>query len=374
MRILYVTTISNTVNAFLVPHIQMLIESGHHVDIACNITQPLKEKLKDLGCDVFDIGFQRSPLTLANLKAFIKIKKYIEDGKYDLVHTHTPISSFITRLACKKFNNIKMVYTVHGYHFYKGSSFMSWKVYYTLEKWLSKYTDCIITINEEDYTASIENKFKSKQITLMNGVGIDLNDFVPSTKKQKRELREIYGFKVNDFILICVAELNQNKHQGFLIEIAFYLKKIIPELKILLVGTGNGELQYKNLAKKLCVEDQIKFLGYRNDVSSLMKLSDIAVSASRREGLPVNVMEAMATGLPLVVSDCRGNRDLVKHNENGYIVAQNDKQKFSYYIEKLYNDKAMRRKFSLESLNQIQKYDLKNVLGKLKDVHSKIAT
>src|SRR5690606_17805842 len=121
MKILIVTTISNTVNAFLIPHIKMLIEEGHEVHCAFNIVQEVNEELNNLGCKIHNIEFQRSPLRKENIKAYKKLKKLIQQEKYDLVHTHTPVASACVRLACKNFNNIKVIYTAHGFHFYKGA-------------------------------------------------------------------------------------------------------------------------------------------------------------------------------------------------------------------------------------------------------------
>lgn len=120
--------------------------------------------------------------------------------------------------------------------------------------------------------------------------------------------------------MICVGELNNNKNQRVLINAVNILKYKIPNLKLLIVGDGINKDRYQSLINKLELNINVNLLGYRSDVSELMGLSDVAISASRREGLPVNVMEAMATGLALVVSDCRGNVDLITNNETGYIV------------------------------------------------------
>lgn len=369
MKILYVTTISNTVNAFLTPHIKMLIEEGHEVHCAFNIVQEVNEELNNLGCKIHNIEFQRSPLRKENIKAYKKLKKLIQQEKYDLVHTHTPVASACVRLACKNFNNIKVIYTAHGFHFYKGAPIQNWLIYYPIEKWLSKYTDCLITINNEDYKIAKE-KFKAKHVEMVNGVGIDTTKFTPQTLDKKIQLRKEYGYSEKDFILIFVGELNHNKHQDLLINVVFKLKSKIPNFKLLLVGRGDMFEKYTQLVSDLGLEKNVYFLGYRNDVPNLMLISDIAVSSSRREGLPVNVMEAMATGLPLIVTNCRGNRDLVIDNKNGYVV-YDDVETFADKVELLYFSREKREQFAQASLSLIKKFSLNNILEDLKNLYLK---
>jgi glycosyltransferase EpsD len=369
MKILYVATVSNTINAFLVPHIKkLLIEKGNQVDIACNIVQGINPDLIKLGCKIYNIEFQRSPFKKANYKAYIKIKKLIASGEYQLVHTHTPVASFLTRLACRNISNIKVLYTVHGFHFFKGAPLINWLLYYPIEKWLSKYTDCLITINDEDYELAV-NKLKARSVKKVPGVGVDLNKFVPQKLEKKKELRKQYGYSDDDFILIYVGELNYNKHQDLLIKVVHVLKNKIPNIKLLLVGDGRLIEDYKQQVINLKLEDYIHFLGYRKDVPNLMAIADVAVSASRREGLPVNVMEAMATGLPLVVTDCRGNRDLVANGENGFVVALDDIDAFADAIEKLYNSQELRTKFGRANLEMIKKYSLENVMRCMEEIY-----
>lgn len=369
MKILYVSTISGTINAFLAPHIEMLLDLGHQVDIACKISSPISKTLLDRGCRVFEMEFQRSPFKKDNIKAYNALKNLVIDEKYDLVHTHTPVASVITRLVCKNIKGTKVFYTAHGFHFFKGAPLINWLTYYPIEKWLSKYTDCLITINEEDYNTSINKKFKAKEIKLVHGVGVDLSKFEPQTIETNVQMRKEYSYNEDDFILFYAAELNGNKHQDLLINIVNNLKNKIPNIKLLLAGRGPLEDQYKRQVKELGLKDNIEFLGYRNDIKNLLMLSDIAVASSRREGLPVNVMEAMATRLPLVITDSRGHRDLVKDGENGYLVGLNDLQGFINNIEELYKNKEVRNKLGNKGFKMVQKYSLANILEEIKVVY-----
>ena len=370
MKILFVTTISNTVNAFLIPHIRMLINQGHQVDVAFNVQQEINQELLDKGCRVYNINFQRSPLNTGNYSAYKDLKKIIKNEKYDLIHTHTPVASVISRLACKNIKDIKVLYTAHGFHFHKDAPLQNWLIYYPIEKWLSRYTDCLITINEEDYKTAINKKFKAKEIKMVHGVGVDLSKFESQTIEKKNLIRKEYGYKEDDFILFYAAELNANKHQDLLINVLNNLKDKMPNIKLLLAGTGSLESQYKEQVNKLDLNKNVEFLGFRSDIKNLLMLSDVAVASSRREGLPVNVMEAMATGLPLVVTDVRGHRDLVKNDVNGYLVATDDVQGFVNAVEKIYKDKNLAKEFGKKGLDLVQKYSLENVMEEMKEIYT----
>ncbi|MDD2212585.1 MAG: glycosyltransferase family 4 protein [Clostridia bacterium] len=371
MKILFVTTISNAINAFLIPHIELLLKQGHEVDLACNIVREVSPELLRLGCKVHKICFQRSPLKKDNYTAYKKIKRLVLSEGYEVIHTHTPVASFLTRLACRKMAKVKILYTAHGFHFYQGAPLKNWLIYYPLEKAAARWTDSLITMNKEDYKLAHKFKLrKAKAIHKVNGVGIDLQKFVPQTLARKRELRKKYGYNDDDFILIYAAELNYNKHQDLLIKAVKLVRNKMPGIKLLLAGSGSLAEQYKKQVKRLGLEENISFLGHRDDIAALLLLSDLAVSSSRREGLPVNVMEAMATGLPLVVTDSRGNRDLVSDGGNGYVVGINDVPGFAGAIEKLYSSAEIRQRFSEKSLDLVKRYALERVKEEMKEIYA----
>lgn len=371
MKILYVTTISNTVNGFLIPHIKFLIKQKNEVNVAFNIVQDVSTELIKLGCKVHNVEFQRSPLKKANYNAYKRIKKIVLSEDYDLVHTHTPIASFLTRLACRNITKVKMLYTAHGFHFFKGAPLKNWAMYYNIEKFAARWTDVLITMNEEDYTAARKMKLRRiNSVYKVHGIGIDLDKYLPQTIEKKSNLRKKYRYNDNDFILIYAGELSYRKHQDLLIDAIRLLKNKIPNIKLLLAGTGNLSEQYKRQTRNLGLQDNIEFLGYRKDIANLMMLSDIAVSSSRQEGLPVNVMEAIATGLPLVVTDSRGNNDLIINDDNGYVVGINDVDGFANAIEKLYNSEELRQKFKKKNIELIKMYSIENVIKEMEQIYS----
>ncbi len=365
-KVLFTATVDRHILSFHVPYLKWFKEQGYEVHVASNGDSDIPF------ADVkYNIPFERSPYKLANLKAYKQLKKIINDNSYKLIHCHTPMGSVLTRLAAKKArkNGTKVIYTAHGFHFFKGAPIKNWLLYYPVEKWLSRYTDCLITINDEDYECAIRKKFKAGFIKKINGVGIDLNKFTPQTEELKIKLREEYQFDKDDFILIYAAELNYNKHQDLLINVVNLLKDNIPNIKLLLAGTGKLRKQYEEQIRAKNLQKYVKLLGLRKDIPKLLKLSDIAVASSRREGLPVNVMEAMATGLPLVVTDCRGNRDLVRNGENGYVVEIDDVDEFANSVERLYKSEKLRQKFSKKNSELIKMYSIENVRNNIKKIY-----
>lgn len=316
MKILYVTTISLTMNSFFKPHIEMLVQEGHQVDIACNYRDLALDDLYNvLGCTAYQIDFSRSPLSLDNIKAYGQLKKIMEKGDYDIVHCHTPNASVITRLVCRKFrkkNGLKVFYTAHGFHFYKGSPKLNWMIYYPIEKFCSRFTDKLITINQEDYKLA-KDKFKAKEVHYVPGVGIDLSKFENVQVDRNAKRREI-GVPEDSFLLLSVGELNENKNHQIIIKALAKLNN--PKIHYAIAGVGDKREYLIDLANELGISEQVHLLGYRKDIPELNYSADVFCFPSIREGLGLAAIEAMACGLPVIVAKNRGTVDLSDANVN----------------------------------------------------------
>ncbi len=311
MKILYVTTISLTINSFFKPHIEMLVRQGHQVDIACNYKELAFDSLyTELGCDFHQIDFSRSPFSADNVRAYGQLKRVIEKGGYDIVHCHTPNASVITRLVCRKFrrkNNLKVFYTAHGFHFYKGAPKLNWLLFYPVEKLCSRFTDKLITINKEDFGLA-KNKFKAKEVHYVPGVGIDLSRFRDIKVDRNAKRREI-GVPEDAFMMFSVGELNENKNHQIVINALAKVNN--PNVHYVIAGVGEKKDSLAELADNLDLSSNVHFIGYRNDVAELNCSADLFCFPSYREGLSVSLMEAMACGLPVICSKIRGNTDMI---------------------------------------------------------------
>lgn len=365
MKILYVTTVSGTINAFLIPHIKALIKSGHEVDIASSITLPITQGLLDLGCRFFEIKFDRSPINKKNIFAYKDLKHLIKNERYKIIHTHTPIASAIVRLVCKKMEDIKVIYTAHGFHFFKGAPVINWLTYYPTEYWLSKYTDVLITINKEDYGRS-KKSFKAKKVEYIPGVGLDTSKF-KNIQINNKEKREELLVPIDGFLILSVGELNVNKNHETIIRAIAKLKN--PNIYYLICGKGPLENHLITLSKELNIEKQIILLGFRRDIPEICKVVDIFAFPSYREGLPVSVMEAMASGLPIICSDIRGNRDLIENNLGGFLNAPVEVDIFAKNILRLINDKHLRKRMGLFNIENIENFNIEMIISKLEKIY-----
>lgn len=332
-KILYCATVDYHFKAFHLPYMKWFQEQGWEVHVAA------RGDMKLPYCDrKYNISMERSPIKLGNVKAYRDLKRIMDQNGYDIVHAHTPMGGVLARLAARdaRKSGTKVLYTAHGFHFYKGSPLTNWIVYYPLERWLSHYTDCLITINYEDYRLASKHKFKAGSIEHVHGVGVDTVRFSPVSHSERNRLRERHGYREEDFLLYYVAELNKNKNQGLLIKAVAKARHKIPTIRLLLVGDGHMGKYYRKLAEKLGVNDVVDFLGFRKDVDEFAKMCNVAVAGSLREGLPVNIIEAMACGRPVIARDNRGHRELVMDGVTGRLVSENSADRFSQYIIELY--------------------------------------
>lgn len=365
-KILYVTTVSRTINAFLIPHIERLIDEGYEVDCACSIDKEIDKRIVDKGCNIFDTPFSRNPLDVKNIKAFKKLIKLQRENQYDIVHVHTPVASVFGRLLKRKFPSLKTIYTVHGFHFFKGAPLINWIIYYPIEKFMSKYTDVIITMNDEDYNRA--KKLKSKNVYFINGVGIDLN-YYNNNRFNKTEERKKLNLNQDDFVILMIAEANKNKNIIQVIDAIEIIKKNNIEVKVLIAGDGILLERLRKEIKDKKLQNNINMLGYRKDVRELIAACDIGILTSYREGLPRNIMELMAFGKPVIGTNIRGIRDLVINNFNGYLVEVGDSIDTANKIEKVYKEYEKIINMSKNSITLINKYDIRKIIDSIEKIY-----
>jgi len=338
--------------------------------IANNEDQEQKKSLESMGIICLEVPFERNPIKLDNIRAYNELRKIKKSIHFDLIHTHTPVVSFLVRLAYRRNKNTKVIYTSHGFHFYKGAAKLNWLIFFSIEKLAVKWTDHIITINKEDFNNAKKLGFKEQSISYLHGVGVDrVNVPVPNFRKQ--QLINEFSIKENEIIITCVAELNHNKNQMFLLENWKLIKEQCSEAKLLIVGTGSEAENYKRYVDSRSLED-IVFLGFRDDVMDILHISHIITLLSKREGLGKCILEGMIVGLPCVVTNTRGPRDLVIDGINGYIVNLDDRQKLVERFVNLIKNEHLRSELGFESSKKVREYLLENVIEEYKDLYQKI--
>ncbi len=367
-KVLFCATVDYHFKAFHLPILKWFKEKGWEVHIAAcgEMELPYVDQK-------YNIPILRSPLKAKNITAFQELKKVINKNDYKIIHCHTPMGGVLTRLAAKQArkNGTKVFYTAHGFHFCKGSPVMNWLLYYPIEKGLARYTDCLITINDEDYNLAKSHRFRAGEIEHVHGVGVDTSRFKPIDKEDRRERRERFGYKDDDFLMFYAAEFNKNKNQQFLIKALAKIKDSIPNARLLLAGEGLLQDSCKKLAAELGVNHMVDFLGYRNDIVTILPMCDIAVASSLREGLPVNIMEAMACGLPVVAVKNRGHIQLVKNNENGFIINSEENELFSKKLMELGTKKELCNSLGKNSVRMVKQFSLLTVSMELHSIYSR---
>lgn len=363
-KLLYITNISIGVSSFSVAAVRAAEELGVEFHLAGNFDGTTKESLrkneKEYGVKLHQIDFIRTPYDLRNIKAYKQLVQLIKREKFDAIHCNTPTGGVLGRLAGKKCKVRKIIYQAHGFHFYKGAPKKNWLIYYPIEKWLAKYTDALITINNEDYELA-KSKFQLRhngKVYYVPGVGIDLSQYdLPDGVREKK--RKELGLKETDIVLISSGELNENKNNQIIIQALSKLRH--ENLHYIICGTGSKYDELKKMTSDNGLDDYIHFLGYRNDIKELYRASDIFVMPSLREGLSRSIMEAMASGLPCVVSNIRGNTDLLENTNSGFLCEATDVLAYTKKIKKLANDETVRKTIGKNSLVAIQKFNMETV-------------
>lgn len=375
-RALMYASVASMIQQFNMNNIKLLIELGYKVDVACNFEfgstisnekiELLKNDLKDLNVDYYHIPVPRKITDLKNIKeSYKQTLDLLNKMNYDLIHCHSPIGGLICRIANKNSNNYKnckMIYTAHGFHFFKGNNPVKNFVFRNIEKYGAKYTDVLITINKEDYAAAKKFKLKKNgRVEYVPGIGIDLEK-IDSIQGDKKKLCNELNIPEDSILLLSVGELNENKNHKAVIDT---LPSLSENIHYIICGTGKLYDEYIEKAKNLNIANRLHLLGYRDDVIKIMKSSDIFIFPSKREGLSVALMEAMACGLPCIASKIRGNTDLITFYDYGYLFKNNNEIK-----KCLYDFLNKRNNVSHKVCKTIEKFSLTEIKNKFYIIYS----
>ena len=371
-KILYTATVVKThVMQFHVPCLKMLQEMGWQTEVASKNDYEDPADCVIPCCDhYYDIPFERMPWNPRNRQAYRMLRDLIEKNHYDVIHCHTPVGALITRLAARKARKqgTKVVYTAHGFHFYKGAPLLNWLFYYPAEWLTAPLTDVLITINREDYDFARKH-LKAKKILYIPGVGIDREKFCPEREAGLQKRQEL-GIAEDDFVMLTVAEMTKNKNHETILK-ALALLKDRPEFahfQYLIVGRGQQREALETLASQLGIQDHVRFLGYRSDGADLCRASDLFLFMSFREGLSVALMEAMSSGLAVICTKIRGNTDLIRDGENG-VFSENNPESLSKEILHLYENPDLRQRLGAEASASAERFQRREILKQMQEMY-----
>ena len=365
-RVLYVAVSQGHLAVFHIPYLLWLRGRGYGVDVAAGAAPdfPLAE------VDSFhDIRFARSPMNRGNLRAFVQLVQLLRAHRYSMVHCHTPVASALTRLAAPFARGRPVViYTAHGFHFFKGAPFGNWLLWFPLEWVLTRFSDFVVTINHWDFAAA-RSLLWARRPRLIPGIGVDLERFQPLPAARGRQMREQLGLPENALVILYIAEFIPRKNHAFLVNAFARIRKQVPEAHLLLAGDGPLQAAVREQAAALGVGDHVQLLGFRRDVPELASVAHIAVSTSRQEGLGLGLAEAMACGLPVIASEDRGHRELVRDGETGFLFSQEDEAVFVARVVQLARDPGRRARMGDAARVYVRNFGLRSALAAMRDIY-----
>jgi glycosyltransferase EpsD len=362
MKILFVANIMGHLRAFHIPYMTWFHENNWDVEAAANDEGNVQ--LPDFVIK-HHIPVQRSPYKLDNIRAYSELKKIIEDNQYDIIHCHTPMGSVLARLAVKKGSKTKVLYTCHGFQFFKGGPIKDWMLYYPVERILAHRTDGLITINQQDF--QVARRFRCQQLYYIPGVGVDLTHFYPDAAV-RNNMREKLKVDEGTLMIFSAGELSKRKNHQVIVDAISKIK----DQNIMYFIAGEGSLR-KELEQKiydLGLEQQVFLLGYCNNIFELCNAADVFAFPSKREGLGIAALEAMSVGVPVLTSNVGGIPDYAQNGITGFCYNANDVDGFAKGIEKLYQSKKLRKEMGQNAREVAQKFSLEHAYACMTEIYS----
>lgn len=373
-KVLIVTTISGFLPQFEMHDVDILQSMGYEVHYASNFDVPVydfsMDRLREKGIIIHPIPIAKSPTHLkAHKQTISKLRQIIDEENITLIHCHNPMGGVDARIAARLSNaSSKVIYTAHGFHFYKGAPVHYWLCFYPVEKFLARYTDVIVTINREDYERA-KAKFHLKSggfVRQIHGVGVNTKRFCEGRDLRQSKRQEL-GIPDDAFHIVTAAELTPNKNQQVIIDAIGRLGK--NNIYYSICGKGANHEALQNLIDELKLTDRIKLLGYRNDIEEILQTADAFAFPSHREGLGVAAVEALFCGVPVIASDNRGSREYMQDGINGYVAKSNTADEFASLIERLMNDKESYQRMAKNCRASVESFATESTMAIMREIY-----
>lgn len=359
--VLYTASTFSHIVSFHLPYLRRFRELGWQVEVACGGAMrdiPYADAVREL-------PLAKSITAPANFRAARMLRSMMERENYDLVITHTSLASFFTRWAARGMKHRPPIVNVmHGYLFDDRTTGLKKLLLPAAEKLTAPQTDLLLTMNAWDDRWAREHH-AARRIEFIPGMGVALDRFAapPETRDAMRRRLDLGP---DDVALIYPAEFSARKNQAMLLRA---MPSLPANVKLLLPGRGALLEDMQALSRSLGLEGRVLFPGQVSDIPDWLAASDIAVSASRSEGLPFNIMEAMAAGLPAVASDVKGHTDLITEGETGLLFPYDDENAFTAAVRRLITDSALRAQMGRTGQQQVQRYRLDAVLPRVMELY-----
>lgn len=361
-KILFCASTPGHILHFHLPYLEAFHRLGYEVWAAANQLREIP-----FADHTIVLSFEKSLLSPRNIQAIWAARKLLLAQKFDVISTHTTLASAVVRAAVLTLPKKKrplVVCTSHGYLFSEKDGWKKWR-YLLPEKICAAVTDVLMVMNHEDLEIAQKHRLYKGQLHFIDGMGLPIENYHPVTVEERKAGRQAAGYAEKDFLLVYAAEFSPRKNQALLIQAFAAAARHHPDIKLLLAGDGATWEECKSLVKSLQMERQIQFLGYVQQMGSLYPLCDVSVTASHIEGLPFNVMESMACGLPVVASDIKGNRELVIPEETGFLFPDGDLEVLEHQLKAAYEVRSRLGPYQENAVRKVRRYRLEQVLPEI---------
>lgn len=374
ISLLMCTTVAGTLRAFLLPYALYFRELGWRVDAAAHGVSACEECVNVFD-RVWEVEWSRNPLDPRNiLQAVRTIRAIVTSGGYQLVHVHTPVASFISRYALRKYRldgQIKVIYTAHGFHFHREGNPVQNLAFRYLEKVAGRWTDYIVVINREDEQSARRLRLVSQErIEYMPGIGVDTELYNPTRVSDDAilQLRKELKLSSNERFFLMVAEfIPRKRHEDALVAFSRLRR---PDVHLVLAGEGVLFSDMKMLAERLGIQRNVHFLGFRRDVPVLMRAAYCVLLVSKQEGLPRSAMESLSLQTPVIGTDIRGISDLLNH-ECGLLIPFGDVERLASAMAWILDHDEDARLMGIHGRQAMMDYDLQNIVKLHQQLYNK---
>lgn len=376
--VLIVSSVASMIDNFNIPNIELLVEKGLEVHVACNFRDgntispnriaSLQQRLDRMGVKYHQVDIPRKPTSICKLHSSLgDLNRIALTLSPTFIHCHSPIGAALARLVAKR-NRIPTLYTAHGFHFHKGSSPFSWVTYFPIERFLAKHTTILATINREDYRRALG--WNATRVVLLPGVGVHTERFGRAHAQVSRlRLRDQLKLSATDKLIASVGELNANKNHAVIVAA---LASLPTHVHYVVSGCGFGDASIERLAQNLGVSSRVHLLGYQEMVEHVYAAADLFVLPSKREGLPVSLIEAMASSLPCLGSDVRGIRDLIGHPDLPALLPPDDPDAWAKSIQMLFSDPHLCQAFASRAKELAERFDTKSAMDHIAPIYTSL--
>jgi len=377
-RVLQVAAIDETVRLFLLPLIDRLKVEGYQVHIACSDGRYMPE-LRDSGYLMHTITIERRINPISNLRSFWHLYRLMKKEQFDIVHVHTPVAAALGRIAAWAARVPVVIYTAHGFYFHDNMPRLLRKSIIWVEKLLCYVTDLIFTQSHEDAVTAVRETICPPDKVLWIGNGVDTARF--TSEPNHNGTRDCLGLREQDKVVGFVGRLVREKGIMELLEAMKVVTKVVPDARLLVVGdalSSDRDRKTKQAITRLIAQDELSshilFTGFVENVPEVMTVFDLCVLPSHREGMPRSIIEAMASGKPVIATDIRGCREEVVSGSTGLLVPVGDSAALAEAIISLLEDPKMARRMGVEGRQLSCKlYDERMVLDRQIAAYSELA-